>query len=50
MSALEESCQEVVIAWTPSVVFLLIVLLRDWLYRRRRGSATDHQKTAHEGL
>ena len=36
MSALEESYQEVVIAWTPSVVFLFIVLLRDWLYRRRR--------------
>jgi hypothetical protein len=37
MSALEESCQEVLLAWTPSVVFLFIVLLRDWLYRRRRG-------------
>jgi hypothetical protein len=43
MSALEESCQEVVIAWTPSVVFIFIVLLRDWLYRRRRGSTTDRQ-------
>jgi len=46
MSALEESCQEVVLAWTPSAVFLAIVLLRDWLYRRRRGSATDHRETA----
>jgi hypothetical protein len=35
MSALEESCQEVVFAWTPTAVFLLIVLVRDWLYRRR---------------
>jgi hypothetical protein len=25
------------LAWTPSVVFLFFVLLRDWLYRRRRG-------------
>ena len=46
MSALEESCQEVVLAWTPSAVFLAIVLLRDWLYLRRRGSATDHRETA----
>jgi hypothetical protein len=46
MSALEESCQEVVLAWTPSVVFLFIVLVRDWLYRRRR---SDQQNTAHEG-
>lgn len=37
MSALEESCREVLLAWMPSVVFLFIVLLRDWLYRRRRG-------------
>jgi hypothetical protein len=48
MSALEESCQEVVLAWTPSIVFLFIVLLRDWLYRRRRG-ISGQQKTAHEG-
>jgi len=37
MSELEESVQEMLLAWTPSVVFLFIVLLRDWLYRRRRG-------------
>jgi hypothetical protein len=37
MSTLEESCREVLLAWTPSVIFLFIVLLRDWLYRRRRG-------------
>jgi hypothetical protein len=48
MSALEESCQEVVLAWTPSVVFLFIVLLRDWLYRRRRG-ISRLAKTAHDG-
>jgi len=36
MSELEESVQEVLLAWTPSVVFLFIVLLRDWLYRHRR--------------
>jgi hypothetical protein len=46
MSALEESCQEVLLAWTPSVVFLFIVLLRDWLYRRRRASVTDDRETA----
>jgi len=49
MSALEESCREVVIAWAPSVLFLVIVLLRDWLYRRRQGSATDHQGAPHGG-
>ena len=38
MSELEESVQEMLLAWTPSVVFLFIVLLRDWLYRRRRGN------------
>ena len=48
MSTLEESCQEVVLAWTPSVVFLFIVLLRDWLYRRRRG-ISELAKTAHDG-
>jgi hypothetical protein len=31
MSELEESCREVLLAWTPSIVFLFIVLLRDWL-------------------
>jgi hypothetical protein len=35
MSELEESCREVLLAWTPSVVFLFIVLLLDWLSRRR---------------
>jgi hypothetical protein len=38
-----------VIAWAPSVLFLIIVLLRDWLYRRRRGSATDHRGASHRG-
>jgi len=46
MGRMQESVQEVLLAWTPSVVFLFIVLLRDWLYRRRRGSATEHRETA----
>jgi hypothetical protein len=37
MSGLEESCQEVLLAWAPSVVFLFIVLPRDWLYRAPSG-------------
>jgi hypothetical protein len=43
MSTLEDSCQEVLIAWMPSIAFLFIVLLRDWLYGRRQRSATDQR-------
>ena len=44
MSELEDY-REALLAWTPSVVFLFMVLLRDWLYRRRQ-SATDNREMA----